>query len=916
MKPVNLNAASKTELSESGLLNEKDADGLINIRGPDGQLSMDKLLAATSFTEELMQRWISGGQVLAVFTDWVPPQGHSPTTGRSSAESTEPDVRLENPEIGATGDDCEKPPAGHDLELEPNRRMDVDDGAGYPPERPPREERSTREYRRMHTSRSSKQRYNGYRSRERDWGRGPSQDQQYMDFRGGWFSEPYDDDYNMGPMGFHSGMEQHYDSMWRPSPVLPTHMLRTMRQAQEAAQRAFMACLHGYGGLGGPTGWRGDQYGGPPGLPYGHQDMQSALMDGWMPAPTRNAAAPHSYYRRDTVHEEPGRWRIDGSDRDRESVEQFRPREETWVKGPHRDLSGRSQPAEENDTRYFRFDRDRGLITQTATEQEEEQHRATQYHQELSHVGAYRTGGGLSSHEGGRSQAERVPSGHQGRATHDLDDNMENHPSWEAGYRQRQSYPMNISRPINAAPHRETHDTTVQRGYPRTQPQLGRRAGRGFEPRAAPPQLQTYPDSNSTGMRDRRHRPGATPSGSARNQRSSSRQRQDSLSRDGGARSGRRQHQTPRRSSSSSSSSSERSRSSDDQHRRRAHRSRTSKGRCWSSSEDTESEEDRGYQRQRRPHSSQAPKMQTFGGKPGEWESFIFHFKRVASFNHWSDKEKRDQLLACLRGKAVSFIQSKSKRTCQSYDGLKKTLDDRYGVQELPSTARRQLGSIRQEENESIEEFADRVLVKAMEAFPDVKSRVLQEMATDSFLRGCRDKYAAYAASEKKPENLHQAIQEVRDSITNLRVFGRVGLSTRQVTFESDVEETGKAKLAKLTPEQEAAVKFIADALSKSSLNVNDYRVDRSRRSSTPPADRRPRSRSSSPGGGHCYAWGEPGHFARDCTKPSTCFKCSRSGHLARNCPSDSNSTNTTGMAVTPSPVKSSLKDGEQELNY
>ena len=223
------------------------------------------------------------------------------------------------------------------------------------------------------------------------------------------------------------------------------------------------------------------------------------------------------------------------------------------------------------------------------------------------------------------------------------------------------------------------------------------------------------------------------------------------------------------------------------------------------------------------PRSSQAPKMQTFGGKPGEWESFIFHFKRVASFNHWSDKEKRDQLLACLRGKAVSFIQSKSKRTCQSYDGLKKTLDDDYGVQELPSTARQQLGSIRQEENESIEEFADRVLVKAMEAFHEVKSRVLPEMATDSSLRSCRDKYAAYAASEKKPENLHQAIQEVRDSITNLRVFGRVCLSTRQVTFESDVEETGKAKLAKLTPEQEAAVKFIADALSKSSLNVNDY---------------------------------------------------------------------------------------------
>ena len=154
-------------------------------------------------------------------------------------------------------------------------------------------------------------------------------------------------------MGFNSGMEHHYDSMWRPSTVLPTHMLRTMRHVQETAQRAFMACLHGYGGLGDPTGWRGDQYGGPPGLPYGPQDVQPAMMDGWMPVPTRNAAAPHSYCRRDTLHEDPGRWRIDGSDRDREPVEQFRTREETWVKGTHRYLSGRSQPAEEDDTRYF-----------------------------------------------------------------------------------------------------------------------------------------------------------------------------------------------------------------------------------------------------------------------------------------------------------------------------------------------------------------------------------------------------------------------------------------------------------------------------------------------------------------------------------------------------------------------------------
>ena len=79
-------------------------------------------------------------------------------------------------------------------------------------------------------------------------------------------------------------------------------------------------------------------------------------------------------------------------------------------------------------------------------------------------------------------------------------------------------------------------------------------------------------------------------------------------------------------------------------------------------------------------------------------------------------------------------------------------LTQRYNIVELPGTARCQLNSMRQEEQEALEDFADRVLVKVSEAYPNVEEEVAQCLGTESFLRGCRDRAAAYAASEHKPD--------------------------------------------------------------------------------------------------------------------------------------------------------------------
>ena len=189
-----------------------------------------------------------------------------------------------------------------------------------------------------------------------------------------------------------------------------------------------------------------------------------------------------------------------------------------------------------------------------------------------------------------------------------------------------------------------------------------------------------------------------------------------------------------------------------------------------SDSESDDSEPEIFHRKHRTPI---LPKMQTFDGKSSEWGPFIFQFRNLAKAGHWTGKEKRDGLLACLRGKAITYVQSKPREERADYQSLRDLLAQRYGVMELPSTARRQLSAMRQEEGEALEDFADRIILKAGKGFQRVPEETLQSLATEAFLRGCKDRNAAYAASERKPETLQQAVVEMRDAAANVRAFGR-----------------------------------------------------------------------------------------------------------------------------------------------
>ena len=170
--------------------------------------------------------------------------------------------------------------------------------------------------------------------------------------------------------------------------------------------------------------------------------------------------------------------------------------------------------------------------------------------------------------------------------------------------------------------------------------------------------------------------------------------------------------------------------------------------------------------------------------------------------------------MACLQGKVVDYVFNRPKDLHADYYTLKDMLSQCYNIAELPGIARRQLNTMRQEEQESLENYADHVLGKVSEAYPNVEEDMAQALGTKSFLRGCRNRSAAYAASEHKPDTIYKALQFVKDAAANLRVFSRPTMTTRQVTFAHPERESTTDGVVHLSKEQEKVIQLMTEMMS------------------------------------------------------------------------------------------------------
>lgn len=127
--------------------------------------------------------------------------------------------------------------------------------------------------------------------------------------------------------------------------------------------------------------------------------------------------------------------------------------------------------------------------------------------------------------------------------------------------------------------------------------------------------------------------------------------------------------------------------------------------------------------------------MQVFIGRgPLNWEAFIYQFERTAGRRQWADRKKVCRLLDCLTDVALEYARKVNMD--DDYKALRKAMTQRFNRKDEPVSARRQLQYVRQQDGESLGEFAERVHFLVMDGYDRCENTVIEQIGTEAFLRG------------------------------------------------------------------------------------------------------------------------------------------------------------------------------------
>ena len=122
------------------------------------------------------------------------------------------------------------------------------------------------------------------------------------------------------------------------------------------------------------------------------------------------------------------------------------------------------------------------------------------------------------------------------------------------------------------------------------------------------------------------------------------------------------------------------------------------------------------------------PKKLFFNGKTS-WYSFIKLFKSYRSVFNWGEQECKDYLTWSLEGKALDFFTITVRMDEEfTFEEMLKNLESRFGSVELIETARVNFQQASQHSEETLEDWADRVMTLATAAYKGLpESHRIQE---------------------------------------------------------------------------------------------------------------------------------------------------------------------------------------------
>ena len=128
------------------------------------------------------------------------------------------------------------------------------------------------------------------------------------------------------------------------------------------------------------------------------------------------------------------------------------------------------------------------------------------------------------------------------------------------------------------------------------------------------------------------------------------------------------------------------------------------------------------------------------------------------------------------------------------YETLKKGLTERFGTKDPPSSFRRELQSVKQSNGETLEEFGQGIIFLVMEGHPQARKETIEEIAVETFFKGCKNRAAVEINMLKDPERIADAVKMVRKAISNRKITSGKSYWSKEDEDDSDLPQVRLAR--------------------------------------------------------------------------------------------------------------------------
>ena len=168
------------------------------------------------------------------------------------------------------------------------------------------------------------------------------------------------------------------------------------------------------------------------------------------------------------------------------------------------------------------------------------------------------------------------------------------------------------------------------------------------------------------------------------------------------------------------------------------------------------------------------------------WPDFLIQFNMISELNDWTEHEKLLYLGGSLRGVAREVLGATDNSIRDTFDGLVRCLNQRFGPDKQEEVCRALLKNRVQEPKETFPELAHAIKRLIKNSYPEASFEMQERMARDHFIDAIRDISVRNLVYFHEPSSLDEAVRlaikaQLREGHVNIKLGKSFGGSVKSL---------------------------------------------------------------------------------------------------------------------------------------